>query len=100
MTEKFGVVVKWGLFVQPDYSVEVVLWLCCVVVGVVTKFRFSLSGACVFETLRGLLISMEGFLSIEVRPNNVNPGKSIFQHMQVFMKLPKLAIFRKMGMSG
>ena len=23
--------------VQPNFSVEVVLWLCCVVVGVVTK---------------------------------------------------------------
>ena len=35
-----GVVGRGGLHnhfcVQPDYSFEVVLWLCCVVVGVVT----------------------------------------------------------------
>ena len=35
-------VVRWGglqshFHVQPNYSVEVVLWLCCVVVGGVTK---------------------------------------------------------------
>ena len=27
--------------VQHNYSVEVVLWLCCVVVGVVTIFYFN-----------------------------------------------------------
>ena len=39
--------VGWGLHshfcVQPNYSVEVVLWLCCVVVGVVTIFAESKS---------------------------------------------------------
>ena len=35
--------VGWGrvnshFCVQPDYSVEVVLWLCCAVVGVVTIY--------------------------------------------------------------
>ena len=29
--------------VQPNYSIEVVLWLCCVVVGVVTKmFQYEI----------------------------------------------------------
>ena len=31
-----GVGVDQSFRVQPNYSVEVVLWLCCVIVGIVT----------------------------------------------------------------
>ena len=47
MAGRFGVWggVGWGahFHVQPNYSVEVVLWLCCVVVGVVTIILMGLT---------------------------------------------------------
>ena len=81
--------------VQPNYSVEVVLWLCCVVIGVVTttlKVMPSSCSSCYCDSEKGKTKSTLSHLDLCILGLEFNNNVCGFSYLWFIMRLLKQAL--------